>query len=263
MLLAGAGRAILLQLARPQVGHGVAEHSSFAENPMARLHGTLMYVYAVMAGTPEDRELAQHYVRRMHEPVRGGGTDGVPAYDARDPELQLWVAATLYDTAILVHDRVLGHLPEERADALYQRYAALGTALEVPGELWPHDRREFQRYWADASTRLAVAPVIRAQADALWRAEKAPRWVRLVMPIMHFVTADLLPPAVRDEYGMAWTPADRRRAALLWRLVGVVYPRLPARLRTWPERYYLGRLRRSATPGRSRASRRPPRAAGR
>jgi uncharacterized protein (DUF2236 family) len=111
IILAGAGRAILLQLASPGVGHGVARHSTFAENPVDRLHGTLMYVYAVMAGTPDDRALAQRYVRRKHEPVHFGGSEEVPAYDARDPELQLWVAATLYDTAILVHDLVLGHLP--------------------------------------------------------------------------------------------------------------------------------------------------------
>jgi len=245
VILAGAGRAILLQLAAPPVGYGVAEHSNFAENPMARLHGTLMYVYAVMAGTPDDRAIAQHYVRRMHAPVRGGGAAGVPAYDARDPELQLWVAATLYNTAILVHDRVFGHLPESRAEALYARYASLGTALEVPPELWPANRAAFADYWQDATGRLAVDDTIRAQADALWRAEKAPRWVRPLMPLNRFVTADLLPPAVREAYGMAWTTRDQRRADLLWSVVRVVYPRLPLRVRTWPQRYYLGRLRRA------------------
>ena len=244
MILAGAGRAILLQLASPAVGHGVARHSDFAQNPMARLHGTLMYVYAVMAGTPDDLALAQRYVRRKHEPVHGGGAEGVPAYDARDPELQLWVAATLYDTAILVHDRVLGHLPEARADALYERYAALGTALEVPRSMWPADRRAFAKFWTETSARLTVDDTVRAQADALWTAAAAPRWVRALMPLNRFVTADLLPPAVRVAYGMPWSPRDQRRADLLWGVVRVVYPRLPARWRTWPERYYLRRLRR-------------------
>ena len=33
ILLAGAGRAILLQIADPRVGHGVADHSDFAQRP--------------------------------------------------------------------------------------------------------------------------------------------------------------------------------------------------------------------------------------
>jgi uncharacterized protein (DUF2236 family) len=244
VILVGAGRAILLQLASPGVGHGVARHSDFAQNPMARLHGTLMYVYAVMAGTPDDLALAQRYVRRKHEPVHGGGADGVPAYDARDPALQLWVAATLYDTAILVHDRVLGPLPESRADALYERYAALGTALEVAPSMWPADRGAFTTYWNEALGRLTVDDTVRAQVDALWKASAAPRWVRLLMPLNRFVTADLLPPSVRMAYGMPWSPRDERRARALWGVARAVYPRLPVRVRTWPERYYLGRLRR-------------------
>ena len=48
VLLAGAGRAILLQIANPRVGHGVAEHSDFAERPMDRLRATMTYVYAVI-----------------------------------------------------------------------------------------------------------------------------------------------------------------------------------------------------------------------
>ena len=42
MLLLGAGpRALLLQLAHPQVAAGVADHSDFRVDPWARLRGTL------------------------------------------------------------------------------------------------------------------------------------------------------------------------------------------------------------------------------
>ena len=41
ILLAGAGRAILLQLANPAIGSGVAEHSTFTQRPVNRLKGTL------------------------------------------------------------------------------------------------------------------------------------------------------------------------------------------------------------------------------
>lgn len=254
VILAGAGRAILLQLARPEVGYGVARHSDFAQNPMGRLHGTLMYVYAVMSGTDADREIAAGYVSRMHVAVRGPGDSTSPAYDARDPELQLWVAATLYDTARLVFERALGHLPEREADDLYRRYAALGTALDVPKGAWPQDRGDFARYWSGAERLLRVDDTIRAQADDLWRAVNAPWWVRRLMPLNRFVTAGLLPAEVRDGFGLAWSPRHQRRFDRLWRGVAAVYPHLPAVVRTAPQRYYLRRLRRLSAGASGRSS---------
>jgi uncharacterized protein (DUF2236 family) len=41
ILLAGGGRAILMQIAHPAVGRGVAEHSDFASRPLDRLHATM------------------------------------------------------------------------------------------------------------------------------------------------------------------------------------------------------------------------------
>nr|WP_190263933.1 oxygenase MpaB family protein [Glutamicibacter nicotianae] len=55
-LLLGAGRAILLQLAHPQIGRAIAEHSGFAANPLSRLVHTLGYIYALSNGTQHSSE---------------------------------------------------------------------------------------------------------------------------------------------------------------------------------------------------------------
>ena len=44
VLLAGGARAILLQIAMPAVGHGVARHSDFGADPLRRLRNTLTYL---------------------------------------------------------------------------------------------------------------------------------------------------------------------------------------------------------------------------
>ena len=85
-LLAGGGAAILLQVADPSVAAGVAKHSDFASRPLLRLRTTLTYVYAVVFGTESEALAVRAMVDRAHGPVAG----------AFDPELQLWVAATLY-----------------------------------------------------------------------------------------------------------------------------------------------------------------------
>ena len=128
ILLAAGGRAILLQIAMPAIGHGVARHSDFDNDPLRRLHGTLGYVYALATGSEADKAAVRRAVNRAHVPVRSA-TDADPAYNAMDPALQLWVAATLYESALSMYERIYGTLSAEDADAIYAEYAILGTAL--------------------------------------------------------------------------------------------------------------------------------------
>src|SRR5215217_2093592 len=154
ILLAGAGRALLLQLADPAVGRGVDEHSTFVGRPVNRLKGTLTYVYAIVYGTDEQVTEVRRRVNRAHVPVRRDDTEKSPGYNAFDPELQLWVVATLYDTAITIIEKIYGPLDDESADAMYQDYARIGTALQVPPGMWPEDRAAFGRYWSERISML-------------------------------------------------------------------------------------------------------------
>lgn len=70
IMLAGAGRAILLQLANPAIGYGVAHHSSFAVDPLKRLHGTLGYIYALTNGTSQQKASVTAQVHKAHRSVR-------------------------------------------------------------------------------------------------------------------------------------------------------------------------------------------------
>jgi uncharacterized protein (DUF2236 family) len=280
ILLAGAGRAILLQIALPGVGYGVARHSDFASRPMSRLNATLSYVYALSNGSADDVRRMRKAVNRAHAPVAnpprgpagarppGAGrpgaqptddstvasvadadtrdhrTSGDPRYDARDPELQLWVAATLYDTAISVYERVFGPLAPDEAERVYAEYAVLGTALQMPAELWPADRAAFRAYWNGMLPRLRADPPIRAVARELLKAEKAALPIRVAMPLARFATIGLLPPSVRPLFGFRWTPAQQHRLDRLFRVIAPVYRRLPRPLRHLPQRRYLATLAR-------------------
>ncbi|PXA67770.1 oxygenase MpaB family protein [Cryobacterium arcticum] len=254
LVLAG-GRAILLQLANPAVGHGVARHSDFATRPLNRLHGTLAYVYAVTCGTPIDRAAAVRRVALAHRPVHGPAPDSAdpvghptaPAYNAFDPRLQLWVAATLYDSATRMHNLVYGPLADIDAEAVYRDYGVLGTALQVPPGLWPADRAAFEDYWRAEVGTLATDGTTRAVADQLLHPARGPIGLRLVMPLARLLTTGLLEPAERDLFALPWSPGRQRRFDRLIRLVRVVYPRLPRWVRHAPMRHYL-RLGREAQP---------------
>jgi uncharacterized protein (DUF2236 family) len=236
MLLAGGGRAILLQLANPAVGHAVADHSDFAADPLRRLRNTLTYVYALVFGTPQQVVAVRSMVQRAHAPVRS------ETYDASDAGLQLWVAATLYDTAATLHARVYGPLDEASADAVYRDYAIVGTALGMPAALWPVDREAFGHYWRAQLARLEVDDRVRAVGEQLLHPASGPLWMRALMPIARLATAGLLPPTLREAYALPWNDRRQRRFDRMMNVIAHIYPRLPARLRHWPKNYLLRRL---------------------
>jgi uncharacterized protein (DUF2236 family) len=248
VLLGGGGRAILLQLANPGVGHAVAEHSSFASDPTRRLRHTLTFVYALYWGTPAQADFITQMVNRSHAPVKA------PGYDATDPDLQLWVNATLYESAVTVHERVFGPLSDQDADAIYNDYAEIGTALQMPRELWPATRADFQVYWDERIALLQVDDVVRSVAFTLLHPPTGPLWLRAAMPLAALVTAGLLSPELRDAFALPWSSGRQRRFdAVMWLTVRL-YPRLPRRLRELPKDRLLRTIPGGDT-GRTTASR--------
>jgi len=245
-LLAGGARAILLQVAHPAVGRGVAEHSDFAHRPLDRLRATLTYVYCVTFGSPEEIKRVAAMVTAAHRNVVG------PGYRASDPELQLWVAATLYDTAVLVYEELFGPLDPTLAEKIYGQYAVLGTALQVPDGLWPADRAAFGAYWRHMVDTLEVSDDARRVARDLLTAEHAPLLLKATVPLNRFLTTAWLPEAIRSQYGLAWSQGDQRRYDLLKKVGSPIYRLLPVALRETPKSYYLWDMRRKiggAPPG--------------
>ena len=243
VLLAGAGRAILLQIANPAVGHGVAEHSDFIARPLDRFQATVTYVYAVVYGTEDQVAAVRRKVNRAHSAVRRKPDAGSHGYSAFDAQAQLWVVATLYDTAITVYEKIYGPLDEETADVMYSDYARIGTVLQLPADLWPADREAFRTYW-DASLRtLELDAVTAGVGRDLLYPPAGPLWLRMSMPMVRFITAGLLPDHLRAGFGLPWSERHGRLFDRTTRWSALVYPRLPRPVRHCVKNYCLGRLR--------------------
>jgi uncharacterized protein (DUF2236 family) len=244
-LLAGGARAILLQVAHPDVAKGVAEHSDFAARPLDRLRATLTYVYGVIFGTPDEARAVAAMVSAAHRGVAGEG------YRASDPELQLWVAATLYDTAVLVYEELLGRLDPAVADRVYEQYAVLGTALEVPAGRWPADRAAFAAYWHHVVATVEVSDDARRIAGDLLDARQAPPLLRAAMPLNRFLTVAWLPDRIRRAYGFGWDDWQQRSYELLVKVAAPAYRLVPVPLREAPKTWYLHDLRKRKISGAS------------
>jgi uncharacterized protein (DUF2236 family) len=205
-------------------------------------------VYCVTFGTPEEIERVAAMVTAAHRNVTGAG------YRASDPELQLWVAATLYDTAVLVYEELFGALEPVQAEKVYEQYAVLGTALQVPAGMWPAGREAFRLYWQHMVETLEVSDDARRVAQDLLSAEHAPLLLKAAMPFNRFLTTAWLPDPIRRQYGLSWSGGDQHRYDLLKRVGSPLYRLLPVPLREAPKTYYLREMRRRL-PSPDRAAR--------
>jgi uncharacterized protein (DUF2236 family) len=226
-LLLGGGRALLMQLAHPSVAAGVAEHSGFEADPFGRLRRTLEAVNAVVYGTAEEADLAARRVWAVHERVVGA------TYRANDPELLMWVNATLIDTTLSLHARFLRPLRGADADRFYEESTLVGEMFGVPRDLQPPDLPAFRAYVREMVHTLQVSETARLLADAVLH-PKLPWPVEPGMVLARELTAGLLPRRLREQFGLGW---DRnRKAALL--LAGAasrqVLPRVPSVVRRAP-----------------------------
>ena len=157
-LLLGGGRALLMQLAHPLVAKGVAEHSDFKSNPFDRLQRTLDASWTIVFGTNTDAARTAEGIHRVHERVAGAG------YQANDPDLLMWVHATLVDTALRVHRRFLGSLSDGQAEEYYAESMLVAALLGVPMEQQPADLGAFRAYVRTMLTTLEVSDEAKQQA---------------------------------------------------------------------------------------------------
>lgn len=229
VLLLGGGRALLMQLAHPKVAAGVDEHSDFRQHPVRRLRRTIGMTMAIVFGDRETALAAARAVNQTHGRVRGEG------YRALDPDLLLWVHATLVDSALVTYETFVKPLAEREREDFYQESKLLGGLLGIPQETFPNSHRDFKAYIAAMVARGEVA--VGRQARELGPLVLRPRLRLLPGPVMmpfEAVTAGLLPPELRQQYRLAWGQPQRR----LYRLMVIAVPRLvavtPPVLRVWP-----------------------------
>jgi uncharacterized protein (DUF2236 family) len=238
-LLAG-GRALLMQVAHPKVAAGVAEHSHFKEDPLGRLRRTMNTMWSIVFDEPAAGRASLERIAGLHGKVRGvvGQSEASFAgahYDAFDPELLLWVHATLIDSGMVAYDRFVEPLSPAEASQYYEESKLLARLLEIPEGIVPVSLADFQSYMKAmlAGNQLSVGPAARALAqDVLY----PPTWLlKPAGPLQRLITAGLLPAKIREAYALEWNEGRRRKFKLVARTIRTLRPLVPRPLRIVPQ----------------------------
>jgi uncharacterized protein (DUF2236 family) len=228
VLLIAGGRALLMQVAHPLVAAGVVQHSTFERNPWRRLYRTLDLATCIVFGDSEQAGRAADALRAVHARVHGTAPDGRP-YRALDPDLLLWVWATLVDSALLAYTRCVGALTPDERERYYREQTRFAAACGVPEGHWPPTYAAFAAY---VEATIGDACVVGDDARRIARSVVRPAYA----PV-NLLTVGLLPATLRDRYGFAWGPGRERALRAALRVARAARAALPPRAREFPRAY--------------------------
>ena len=207
-------RALLMQAAHPVAFEGFFAHSGALDEPYERLRRTAEVMNTIGFGSRADADRATRRVRSMHGKIRGelerpaGRFPAGTPFAADDPELLLWVLATLVDSALVFYDTYVESMSEAERDAYWQDYRVVGGLFGLKDDEMPADISEFDAYMhamlhgsdlhvTSAARELALQIVMRPPVGL----RKRP-----VLEVVNFITVGLLPPGLRRQFGLSWDP---------------------------------------------------------
>jgi uncharacterized protein (DUF2236 family) len=212
----GGGAAVLLQVAHPLVACGVIDHSGYDNDLWRRLYRTLHALYYVAYGDKAEAEQAGAAVRAVHARVNGttatelGPFPAGTRYSATDPELMLWVHATLVEGSLRAYERFVTPLSADEREQYYGEMTLMAELFGTPSDVLPRTYRAFREYFAAqlAGDTITVTKPARDVA-AVILATPLPAPLRVLAPAHRLSTACILPPRIRLEYGLSFGRLQR------------------------------------------------------
>jgi uncharacterized protein (DUF2236 family) len=212
-VMLGGARALLMHSAHPLVVAGARQTGMYVNQPWTRLERTLRQTYTVVFGTRHEALAASRRIDDIHGAIRGVDEVTGLRYDARDPELLLWVHACLVDSFLLYERLTVGRLDDAGRQAFHEESMVAAELLRLPRERIPPTVPALGAYldqvmaggilrMTDGARRVAglfTDPPADVPQRPLWR-------------LISFLAFQTLPPPLRDLYGVRTGPG---RAALL------------------------------------------------
>jgi len=160
---------------------------------------------------------------------------GVGAGEQPDEAELRWLWATRLETTLLMYTRYVSPLKVADVEAYYAEQRRFLDDCELPADTVPETFAAFM-HWYDETVEqvLSVTPPVREAADAVLQPRNVPLPLRPAYEALKLATVGLLPPTLRDAYGLGWGPQRERLLAAQTTLVRRLMPLLPALLREPP-----------------------------
>lgn len=232
----------LLQLMHPGIGAGVAQHSSFFEDPWDRIVRSVPQILGVVYDP--DPEAIGHRVRDYHRNIRGVDHLG-RRYSALDPATFWWAHATFQYSVEQVVDRFdTRRLNPREREELYRDgiewYRRYGVTMRPVPKSYTEFRAEWKRVCRE---ELEMTPAADRAVDMALHQRVSPPflpwWTKplqpvVVTPLLQLTSIGGLPASVRERFGIPWRIDQQVEYRTLQIAVREMWRWLPGVLRYGP-----------------------------
>ena len=214
-------RSLMIQALHPLAMAGVAQHSTWRQDPFGRLAATSSYLLTTTYGDTESALAAAAWVRKIHVHVRGTDPETGLPYSAEDPDLLLWVHAGMVDSIVDVVTRYGRPLDAADADRYVGEMVRFAEIVGVPGEEVPATVASLRAYHESVEQRQATAAAKEAIGIVIdppdLDADMRDLWRDLAQ-----VAVGTLPGWAREMYGFAAPPAELMERESVRQLLGAL-----------------------------------------
>ncbi len=231
-VLFGGARAVLMHAAHPLVIAGARESGFYERNPWRRLQRTLILTYTITFGTKDQARAAAELINEVHARVQGvDAATGLP-YDALDPELLLYVHASLVESALLFEALTVGKLDDEGRQRFHEEQMLAAEMVLVPRGNIPPTVPALRAYLREVedSGLLRVTEAAERVAALFRDPPKEAEW-RPVLKLVSPLAFGTLPRSIREMYGVSLTPVRRSAMRAAFAALRLAGPLLPPRFR--------------------------------
>lgn len=128
------------------------------------------------------------------------------SYSASDPELTLWVHATLVYSSLAAYQQFVQPLSDTELERYHGEMNTIAELFGTPAHVLPRSYREFREYVQVqlGGDTITVTPPAREVASVIL-ATPLPTPLRVLAPAHRLSTTRILPQRLRHEYNLHWT----------------------------------------------------------
>ena len=222
-------RSLMIQALHPLAMAGVAQHSTWRQDPFGRLAATSSYLLTTTYGDTESALAAAAWVRKIHVHVRGTDPETGLPYSAEDPDLLLWVHAGMVDSIVEVVQRYGRTLEPADADRYVAEMVRFAEIVGVPPEDVPTTVASLRAYiesvdlrQASAAAKDAIGVLLDFPSPRSGEGQGGEAELRELYRDLAQVAVGTLPDWAREMYGYPRPPAEVMERESVRQLLGAL-----------------------------------------